>query len=141
MRIVTLILRMLFGLLFTATGLNGVLMSLGHAGFMPPPAELPAAATAFSEALMDTGYMMMLISGTQLLAGVLLVIGLWVPLALTLLAPVVVNIVLFHYYLEPSGKLLAHIVLGVELFLAFCYGPSFRGVLDPRAKPRWGQGA
>jgi uncharacterized membrane protein YphA (DoxX/SURF4 family) len=139
MRIVTLILRTLFGLLFTIVGLNGVLMATGAEGFMPPPPEMPPAAAAFLQALMGTRYMMPLIGGTQVVAGLLLVTGLFAPLALTLLAPVVVNIVLYHHFIDPNGLVIAYVVLLLELFLAYAYGPSFRGVVDARAKPRWGR--
>ena len=136
MRYVTLILRVLFGLAFTVVGSNGVLMAFGKA-FMPAPKEMPPAAAAFLQALTDTHYMMPLIGGTQLVAGLLILTGVFTPLGLTLLAPVVVNIVLYHHFVDPSGLAVAYVVLALELFLAYAYGPAFRGVLEPRAKPRW----
>ena len=54
-------------------------------------------------------------------------------------APVVVNIVLYHHYVDPTGLGIAYVVLALALFLAYAYGPAFRGVLDPRAKSRWNQ--
>src|SRR5262245_14008901 len=88
--------RVVLGLIFTVFGLNGFL----H--FLPQPPSTPAAM-AFGGALAATGYMFPLIKGTEVLAGVLLLSGRYVPLALTLLAPVVVNIVAFHLFLAPAG--------------------------------------
>ena len=138
MRVVTLIVRMLFGLAFTTFGLNGILMLYGKDFIPQPEGHVPSpGALAFMKAMTETGYMMALISGTQLVAGLMILSGVWVPLGLTLLAPVIVNIVLFHWYIEPQGMGVAWAVLAVELFLAFAYGPSFRGVLDPVARSRW----
>jgi len=137
MRHVTLIARVLFGLAFTVFGLNGILMSVFGKAFMPPPKEMPEAAAAFFQALTNTGYMLPLIGGVQLVSGLMILTGVMTPLGLTLLAPVVVNIVLYHHYVDPGGLGIAYAVLALEVFLAFAYGPAFRGVLDPRAKSRW----
>jgi uncharacterized membrane protein YphA (DoxX/SURF4 family) len=136
MRYVTLVVRLFFGLAFTVFGLNGVLMVYGQA-FMPPPKEMPEAAASFFHALTNTRYMMPLISGTQLVSGLMILTGILTPLGLTLLAPVVVNIVLYHHYVDPSGLGIAYVVLALELFLAYAYGPAFRGILTPGARQRW----
>jgi uncharacterized membrane protein YphA (DoxX/SURF4 family) len=139
MRYVTLIARVLFGSAFTTFGLNGVLMSAFGKGFMPVPKEMPEAAAAFLEALTNARFMLPLIGGVQCVSGLMILTGVLTPLGLTLLAPVVVNIVLYHHYVDPSGLGIAYAVLALELFLAYAYGPAFRGVLDPRAKSRWHQ--
>jgi uncharacterized membrane protein YphA (DoxX/SURF4 family) len=129
-RFIPTIARILLGLLFTITGLNGFL------DFIPKPKEpMPEAAAALAGALMGTQYMLRLIAGTQLLSGVLLVTGLFVPLALALLAPVVVNIVAFHFFLAPTGITIAVVVLLLELFLAWSYRGAFAPMLAIRAKP------
>jgi uncharacterized membrane protein YphA (DoxX/SURF4 family) len=140
MRPFALTLRTLFGLTFTFFGLNGVLMPLFGIELMPAPSELPAAAAAFLQAMADTRYMLPLIGGTQLVSGLMLLTGIWAPLGLALLAPVVVNIVLYHHFVDPKGLAVAYVVLGLELFLAWAYAPAFRGVLEPRAGLRWGRG-
>src|SRR5438105_8283922 len=71
--------RILLGLTFTVTGLNGFL------NFLPQPATLPEGALAFSAALLKTGYLFQLIMVTQLLVGLLLLSNLFVPLALALI--------------------------------------------------------
>jgi|SRR5215469_4197393 len=114
MRVVRLIARILLGLIFTVFGLNGFLHFLPMPPMSGPPAE-------FFGALFHTGYMIRLIFADQVLGGVLLLIGLAVPFALLLLAPIVLNIFLFHLFLAPSGLPLASIVVILEVFLAWTY--------------------
>ncbi len=122
--------RLFMGLLFFVFGLNGFL------NFIPPPAEgLPEAAVAFSAALMKSGYLFQLIKGTEVLVGALLLLNRFVPLALALIAPVVVNIVAFHAFLLPSGMVMTFIVLALELYLAWAYRGAFRSMLVMRAAP------
>jgi uncharacterized membrane protein YphA (DoxX/SURF4 family) len=124
MRYPTLIARILLGLIFLVFGLNGFL----H--FIPQPKDgMPQAAMEFFGALMKTTYMIPLIFGTQTLGGALLLLNRFVPLALVLLAPVIVNIVLFHLFLAPSGIPMAAVVLGLELFLACRHWSAYRAVL------------
>src|SRR5436190_24093833 len=111
--------RILLGTIFTVFGLNGFLQFLK----MPPP---PPAAGAFFGALMATGYMLPLIMSVQLFAGVLLLSRRLVPFALTLLAPVVVNIVAFHLFLAPQGLPLALLVVGLGLYLAWTERDAYR---------------
>jgi uncharacterized membrane protein YphA (DoxX/SURF4 family) len=116
--------RVLLGLLFFVSGLNGFL------NFLPQPTTpMPAGATAFVTALMATGYMFKLIMGTQLLVGVLLLANRFVPLALALLAPFMVNSIAFHIFLEPSGRPMALVVVAIQLYLVWCYREAFRPML------------
>ena len=122
--------RVLLGLMFFVFGLNGFL----H--FIPEPkTPNPEGATAFVEALIKTGYMFPLIMGTQFLVGVLLLLNRFVPLALALIAPIIVGIVTFHIFLAPSGLVMAIVVLVLELYLAWAYRGAFRAMLAPRATP------
>jgi putative oxidoreductase len=118
MRIAVIIARVLLGLLFFVFGLNGFL----H--FMPNPPPTPAAG-AFFGALIATHYMFFLIFGTQVLGGALLLIGVAVPFALVILAPVVVNILFFHIFLSPDLLPMALVVAALELFLAWYYRAAF----------------
>ncbi len=120
--------RVLLGLGFVVFGLNGFL------NFMPMP-EMPASAGAFLGALAATGYMFPLIKGTEVLVGALLLGNRFVPLALTLLAPIMVNIVLFHAALAPAGIAMTFVFLALHLYLAWSYRDSFRGVLNAQARP------
>ncbi|MCH9685522.1 MAG: DoxX family protein [Deltaproteobacteria bacterium] len=120
--------RMLLGLVFFVFGLNGFL------GFIPQP-PLPEAGGAFMGALAATGYMLPLIKGTEVIAGLMLLSGRFVPLALVLLAPVIVNIVLFHVVLAPTNMVMAVVLLALEGYLAWAYRDAFAGVLNGGARP------
>ena len=120
--------RILLGLIFFVFGLNGFLQ------FMPMP-PMPEPAGAFMGALAATGYMFPLLKGTEVLAGLLLLRGRFVPLALVLLAPVIVNITLFHAVLAPMNFGVVLTVLALEIYLAWAYRDAFRGVLSPQAQP------
>jgi peptidoglycan biosynthesis protein MviN/MurJ (putative lipid II flippase) len=72
---------------------------------------------------------------TELVGGVLLLANRFVPLALALIAPVIVNIFLFHAFLEPSGMIMAIIVAVLEVYLAWAYRDAFRPMLAARVTP------
>ena len=128
-RYVAMIARILLGLGFTVFGLNGFL----H--FIPEPkTPMPEGAMAFAGALMKTGYMFPLIAGTQLLAGVLLLLNLFVPLALVLLMPVLVNIIAFHLFLQPAGMAPGAVFMVLELHLAWVYRKAYLPMLAVRAR-------
>lgn len=119
--------RLFLGLIFTVFGLNGFL------GFLPQP-EPSAAGGAFLGALAATSYMFPLIKGTEVAAGLLLLSGRFVPLALTILAPVTVNILAYHLVLDPAPGL-PLVLIGLQVGLAYAYRDSFRGVLSAKAEP------
>jgi uncharacterized membrane protein YphA (DoxX/SURF4 family) len=119
--------RISLGLLFVVFGLNGFL------NFLPAPSgPVPQGAMEFGGALMKTGYMLPLIKGTEVLAGLLLLSNLWVPLALVLLAPVLVNILAFHAFLAPDGTILAVALAAIEIALAWSYRKAFRPLFASR---------
>lgn len=120
--------RILLGAIFFVFGLNGFLQ------FMPQP-PLPAPAGAFMGALAATGYMFPLIKGTEVVAGLLLLGGRFVPLALVLLAPIIVNIALFHLVLAPVNMIMAVVLLALEGYLAWAYRDAFSGVLRANTRP------
>ena len=117
--------RLFMGLIFTVFGLNFFL----H--FLPMPPAPPRAA-AFAGALFASGYLFPLLKATEVVAGLLLLGGLFVPLALAVLAPIIVNIIGFHLFLEPSGLPLPLVVLAAELYLAWSYRSAFAPMLHVR---------
>lgn len=122
--------RVLMGLIFFVFGLNGFL------NFVPQPkTPVPEGALAFVGALMKTGYMIRLIAGTQVIVSVLLLSNRFVPLALAIIAPVIVNIIAFHLFLSTLGIPLAVLVLVLELYLAWVYRHCYRSMLAMRATP------
>jgi len=111
MKGVRLAARFLLGLIFLIFGLNGFLHFIKAPPMSGPPAE-------FFGGLAATGYMMPLIFTAQV-AGAILVLAGMVPLGLLVLAPVIVNIVLFHLFLAPEGIVMAIVVAILELYLAW----------------------
>jgi hypothetical protein len=129
-RYLATIVRFVMGLPLVAFGLNGFL------NFIPQPkTPLAPGAMAFAGALMQSGYMMQLIGATLLLTGLLLVSNRFVPLALALFAPFIVNSLCFHVFLEHTGLPMAGIFLLLELYLAWSYRGAFRTMLAPRVSP------
>jgi uncharacterized membrane protein YphA (DoxX/SURF4 family) len=118
--------RVLLGLVFFVSGLNGFL----HFAAMPPQ---PERAQAFVDALGATGYLTTLLFLTEAVTGALLLANRFVPLALTLLAPVMLNIVAFHAALTPPATLgLPLVLLGCQLFLAWSHRDAFAPLFAAR---------
>jgi uncharacterized membrane protein YphA (DoxX/SURF4 family) len=118
MKIISALPRILLGLAF------GVLPWLAILHLAPNQGN-PPAATAFTDALMKTGYMLPLVWGTEIVAGMLLLVGVFVPFALILLAPVLVNILLFHAFLAPSGNVLALVLCLLGMAVAWQHRRAF----------------
>ncbi len=125
MKIAALIARILLGLEFLIFGLNGFF----HFIPMPPP---PGVAGQFMGAVFVSHYYV-LIFLLQAIGGLLLLAGRYVPLALTLLAPIIVNILLFHTTMAPAGLPVA-ILTAVLWFVVFwSVRPAFNGLFAARA--------
>lgn len=121
--------RIVLGLIFFVMGLNGFF------NFMPQP-EVPGPAGAYLGALAQTGYFFPVLKVTEITAGFLLLAGVAVPLALVLLAPIVVQIFLFHAFLAPSGLPLAFIVVACEAFLGYAYWGYFAPMFHTHMLPK-----
>jgi uncharacterized membrane protein YphA (DoxX/SURF4 family) len=122
--------RLLMGVVFFVFGLNGFFNFIP-----PPPAPMSEGAMSLGAALMNSGYLFQLIKGTEVLAGTLLLANRFVPLALTLLAPVIVNIFAFHAFLAPDGMVLAGLIVALEIYLAWSWRQAFRPMLGMRVRP------
>jgi hypothetical protein len=125
--------RIAMGVLFFAFGLFGVLSAVGVIPLPRPTTPLSEGAAAFTAAIMKTGYMFPLVKATECVAGALLLSNRFVPLALAILAPVIVNIVAYHAFLQPSGLILASVVLILEVYLAWAYRRVYRPMLEMRS--------
>jgi hypothetical protein len=122
--------RFLMGLPLVIFGLNAFL------NFIPQPTTpLPEGAAEFAGALMKSGYMMKLIGVTQLFVGAFLITNRFVPLALALFAPFIVNAMAFHFFLESTGLPMAAVFMALELYLAWKYRQAFRSMLASKASP------
>ncbi|HZI47930.1 MAG TPA: DoxX family membrane protein [Pyrinomonadaceae bacterium] len=128
MRIVALIARLLLGLLFLVLGLNTFLHFLN----MPMPTGL---AGQFMGALFQSGYLYV-VAGLQVVGAVLLLVGRFVPLALVLLGPVIVNILLYHLLLNPAGIGLALVATVLWFIVFYAYRQYFSGIFVNRAAPQ-----
>lgn len=116
-----LLARILLGSVFFIFGLNGFF----H--FIPMPPQTGPLAVYFA-GMLATGYFLPLLAGVQTFCGALLLVGAFVPLALIILAPVIVNIVLLHIFLDPKGLVMAVIISLLEAYLAFFADP-YRAVV------------
>ena len=119
--------RLALGAIFTVFGLNGFL----H--FIPAPAPSGLAAV-FVGGLGASGYFFPLLKATEVVAGLLLLSNRFVPLALTVLAPIVVNIVAFHAFLAPSGMVLPVLITALGVYLAYTERAVFAPLLKARSQ-------
>ena len=123
MKIATIIARVLLGLVFVVFGSNIFCI---HSD-APPPRML---AGDFTKMLFLSHYLHV-VAVFQIVGGLLLLVGRFVPLGLVLLAPVIVNIDLVHLLLEPSGLPMAAVISFLLVFLLWRYRDAFRGILNP----------
>jgi len=123
MKIATIITRSLLGLLFAVMGSNKIL----H--FLPMP-PMSGQAGAFMGAMFETHYIYVVVA-CEVIGGLLLLTGRYAPLGLTLVGPVVVNILAFHTFMAPSGLPMALIVSALALFLLWSYREHFVGLIKP----------
>jgi putative oxidoreductase len=128
MKIATVIARSLLGLIFVVFGSNMFL----HFIPMPPPPEGPARD--FMTALFVSHYLYV-VGALQVVGGFLLFTGRWTPLGLTLVGPVIVNIICFHALMAPAGLPMAIFVSALALFLLWRHRGNFAGLVNAPAGP------
>ena len=121
MKTATTIARIFLGLIFVVFGVNAFLHFLP----MPPMKGLSAQ---FMGALFQSHYLYA-IKCFEISGGLLLLLGRYIPLGLTLLGPVIVNILFFHIFLDATGLPLALIISALALFLLVRYRSAFAGLL------------
>ena len=128
MKILTNVSRFLLGFIFLVFGLNGFL----HFIPMPPPSGV---AGQFLGSMFVTKYLVFVFA-IQLIGGVLLLINRYVPIALTILGPIIVNILLFHGLMNPAG-------LGLALFVTILWAvvfvsvrSAFAGIFEARVETK-----
>src|SRR5438552_18473717 len=124
MKIAPIIARVLLGLMFVVFGSNFFL------NFIPMPPPPPGLAGDYFKVFAASGYMYV-VGALQLLSGLLLLIGRFVPLALTILAALIFNILVLHILMDPKGLPMAIVVTVLELFLVWSYRDRFAGILRP----------
>ena len=118
--------RILLGLIYVVFGLNFFL----H--FIPMPPSSGGVVDAFMGGLFQSGYFFPMMKGLEVVFGVMLLIGLFVPLALVVLMPISINILLFHAFLAGNPALAIVIVL-VHIYLAWSYRDYYKPLLARKA--------
>ena len=124
MKIATVIARILLGLVFLIFGSNAFL----HFIPMPPPPQ--NLAGDYLRVFVASGYIYV-IGAMQIVGGLLLLIGRFVPLGLTILAAIIFNILVFHALMAPEGFLPGLVVTLLEVFLLWRYRAAFAGLVRP----------
>jgi putative oxidoreductase len=128
MRIASVVARYLAGMIFLVMGLNGFLNFIPF----PPPTGV---AGQFMGALYVSHYLWVIFA-FQVIAGVLLLVNRYVPFAVALLAPVIVNILTFHALMAPSGLPLGLSVAVLWALIFFDVRPAFSGLFRSRLQTR-----
>jgi len=126
MKIATIIAKVLLGLVFVIFGLNGFL------NFIPMKSMPTGLAGQFLSVLLASHWAQV-VSAVQILGGLLLLANRFVPLALALLGPVIVNILLYHLLLDHNGIGVAIVVAILWFILFFRYQKNFAGIFEMTA--------
>jgi hypothetical protein len=126
MKIASTIARYLLGIAFTVFGLNGFLQFL-------PMQPMPDLAMQFFKVLMASHYTVPIFL-IQIVSGLLFLSNQYVPVALTLIGPVIVNILLFHILMAPSGIVPGVIVAICWFFVFYSVRSAFAGIFQRKVQ-------
>jgi len=126
MKIASLIARLLMGLIFFVFGLNGFF------NFIPAPP--PTGLAGQFAGILFTSHLYVVIFAVQTIGGLLLLVNRFVPLALIILGPVIVNIFFFHLFMAPSGLPLAIVVVALWVIVAMRNKEHLAGILTHRTE-------
>lgn len=123
---VSLVARSLLGFVFLGSGIAFFFTT-------PPPQEGDMAL--FFNGMMATKYFFYLLKGTEIVCGAMLMSGYFVPLALVILAPIILNIFLVHAFMMPEGLIVALVLGALEIYLAFFspqYSPKIKALFKAK---------
>jgi putative oxidoreductase len=121
MKIASQIARYLLGLIFLVFGLNGFF------NFLPLPGPTGVAAQFFGAIFVSHFYALIFL--LQVVPALLLLANRYLPLALTILGPIIFNIVCFHVFMAPAGLPLAIVVTVLWFLVAYPIRSAFSGIL------------
>lgn len=124
MKIAALIARILLGLIFVVFGLNPFLKYL--------PMQMPPGMAGQYLTVLFASHLVYVVGAAQAIGGILLLVNRYVPLGLTILAPVIVNILAYHFLMDPKDLPLPLIVTVLWFVLFFRYRQNFSGILSAR---------
>jgi putative oxidoreductase len=128
MKIAMIIVRTLLGLLFLFASITYFL------NLMPPP-PMEGPIKTFNEGLMASGYFFTLLKLTELTCSILLLTGRFVPLALVILAPVIINIFMVNVFLDRTALPIAIFAVLAAAFLAYYYRDAYKPLLTAKYRP------
>ncbi|TCZ71830.1 hypothetical protein E0485_22445 [Paenibacillus albiflavus] len=114
------------GVIFLVAGLNGYFVIFGLEPFVATSPE--------AMALFEFDYLIIAEKTLEIMCGVLLLFNRFIPLALAILSPIVVNIFLLHLFLDHSLLLLAVMLIITYGYLLFYYRNNFKGILEKKPK-------
>ncbi|HPF09922.1 MAG TPA: DoxX protein [Flavobacteriaceae bacterium] len=117
----TKILSFVLALILIFFGLNKFIQF----DFIPLP-QIPEEASSFMSSLSATGYVLPIVGAFEIFIGMLLLLRKWVPFALLLLAPISLNVLLFHIFLNLSGILPAIITIAINTVLIYKYWKAYK---------------
>lgn len=120
----SLVVRFLFGLMLIVFGLNKFF------GFLPMP-EMSGDAAAFMAGLAQSGYFMPMIGGLMIIGGASILMNKYTALMIMILAPVVLNIVLFHLFLDMQGIVMGGLMAVFWVILAAAHKGAYEKMLCP----------
>jgi putative oxidoreductase len=125
MKIAVIIIRVLMGLLFLFASLTFFL------NLIPTP-ELTGSTKTFMEGLTAVGYLLPLVKAVELLCAIAFITGQYVPLAVVTIAPIIVNIFLFHTFIDQAGFAVGLFLILANGFLAYAYWNKFQPILEAK---------
>lgn len=125
MKIAVIIVRVLMGLLF-------LFASISYLFNLIPTPELTGPVKTFNEGLAAAPYFMLVLKITELLCGLAFLVGRFVPLAAVVIAPIIVQIFLFHTFMDQTGLPVAIFLVAANLFLAYAYRRSYETLFIAR---------
>lgn len=122
-KIAGIVTRILLGLMFIVFGLNGFL------NFIPMEAPTDPKIGAFMGGLFQTGYFFPFLKGTEVVIGIALLVNRYSALALVVLAPIAINILLFHLVLAPEGVGMSVLIIALLGYQAWLHKENYKGLL------------
>ena len=129
MKIAIIIVRVLLGLPFLIFGLNHFFPVIPH-----PP--MNGVALDYMMGLTKVGYFWPLLRGLEVLIGIALISGRFVPLALAVLAPISLHIFLFHAFVLLANLPLATLILVLHVFLIVIYWEYYKQIFTMKSVPK-----
>lgn len=119
--------RLFLGIIFLGAGINGYFVIFGLDPFIPTSPE--------AMALFEFEYLLITEKSLEIICGILLLSNRFIPLAIAILSPIIVNILLLHLFVDPSLLLLVIFLVIALGYLLFYYRKNFLSILERKPDP------